>query len=190
MRLTIEKSELHATVREGYQLLLRADAELYLPIDRPKMLDFYKRMAETCMRWAREVYGEGLRKSFAELESIRERSQFRTQRYRLCIHTPWQEGQYAVFLCESELLGQWREPQKSYHRISHVWNTEEELILPFSQILRNFGLRLTKDMMPFHPDGIYPTEKEMVFFRNVSDHTPFLEKKIERESNKEVAQRK
>ena len=50
--MNVIKEELHATVREGYQILMRADAELYLPEEKPRMLEFYKRMAQTCMRWA------------------------------------------------------------------------------------------------------------------------------------------
>ena len=177
-----EKIEMHATVREGYQILLRADAELLMPEDKPKIREFYQRMADTCMKWAEQVYGENLRKEFSELEGIREKSQFRTQRYTMRMRCPWEEGKYAAIICESKLTGQWKEPQKSYHRISHVWNTEEESILPFPQILRNFGLRLSKDMLPFRPDGIYPEGEQMVFFRNVSDRTPFLEQKLSRNS--------
>jgi hypothetical protein len=82
-------------------------------------------------------------------------------------------------------LGQWREPQKSYHRISHVWNLDEQLILPDSEILRGFGLRLTRNMLPFRPDGIYPCGDKMVFFRNVTEHLPFVERRIPREMGRE-----
>ncbi|MBR2020122.1 MAG: hypothetical protein IKA05_06965 [Clostridia bacterium] len=178
--MNTETVKQHATVREGYQILLRADAELLIPVDKPKMRGFYLKMADTCMKWAEEIYGEELKREFAELETIRERSQFSTQRYRLRIRCPWEEGIHAAFLCESTLTGQWKEPQKSYHRISHVWNTEEESILPFSQILKSFGLRISKQMLPFPPDGMYPEGEEMVFFRNVTDQTPFLEKRLPR----------
>ena len=179
--MNVTKKELHATVREGYQILMRAEAELYLPADYMRICEFYERMADTCMRWAEDIHGAALRHEFLQMESIREKSQYRMQTYRLRIHCPWEEGIHAVFLCESELLGQWREPQKSYHRISHVWNLEEELILPQSQILRDFGLRITRSMLPFRPDGIYPCGSKMVFFRNVTDHLPFVEKTLPRE---------
>ena len=182
--MNIEKIEMQATVREGYQILLRARAEINFFEDKPKMREFYQRMADTCMRWAEEVYGKSLQKDFLELEGIRERSQFQPQSYHLRIHSPWQEGKYAAILCESKLLGQWREPQKSYHRISHVWNLEEELILPFPQILKRFGVHLSKEMLPFRPDGIYPLGEQMIVFRNVTDHTPFLEKRIPRSIKK------
>lgn len=176
------KKELHAVVREGYQILMRADAELYLPEGKARMTEFYERMAQTCMRWAEEVHGAALRHDFLQMDSIREKSQFRMQTYRLRIYCPWEEGRHAVYLCESELLGQWREPQKSYHRISHVWNLDEELILPESQILRGFGLRITRSMLPFRPDGIYPSGDKMVFFRNATDHLPFVERKLPRDA--------
>ena len=179
--MNIEKSERHATVREGYQILLRADAEVLEPLDKPKIRAFYRNLGETCMRWAQDIYGEALRKEFLSLEGIRERSLFRTQRYQLRMRTVWEEDGHAAVVCESWLSGQWREPQKSYHRISHVWNLSEETALPFSEILSRFGMRLKKDMLPFRPDGIYPLEREMVFFRNVSDHMPFLEKRLPRE---------
>lgn len=176
--MNIEKTELHATVREGYQILLRADAYLLMPTDKPKIRAFYEKMSQTCMKWAQEVHGEGLRKEFLALDGIREKSRFRTQRYRMQMSCPWQAERYVAFLCESELTGQWKTPQKSYHRISHVWDTEEELILPFSQILKQFGMPLTKEKLPFRPDGIYPMGDQLVFFRNVTDQMAFLEKKL------------
>ncbi|MBE6553502.1 MAG: hypothetical protein E7666_04075 [Ruminococcaceae bacterium] len=182
--MNLIKKEMHATVREGYQILMRADAELYLPEECPKMLEFYERMAQTCMRWAEEVHGEALKRDFAEVESIREKSQFHTQHYKLRIHVPWVEDGYAVYLCESELLGQWREPQKSYHRISHVWSVKEELILPQAQILHGFGMKLTRNMLPFRPDGIYPCGDKMIFFRNATDNLPFVEQRLSREIKK------
>ena len=133
------------------------------------------------MRWAQEIYGEALRRELLALESIREKSQFGTQRYQMRMRIPFEEGKHAVFLCESKLTGQWREPQKSYHRISHVWNLTEETLLPFSEILCRFGIRLKKDMLPFRPDGIYPDADEMVFFRNGSEQAPFLEKRLTRQ---------
>ena len=179
--MNTESRELHATVREGYQILLRANGILFLPTDKPKICEFYQKTAKTCIQWAQGVYGERIRREFLSLESLRERSQFRTQYYRLTVRCLWEEGIYATFLCESELTGEWKMPQQSYHRISHVWNTQEETVLPLSQILRNFGLRLRRDMLPFRPDGIYPEGDQMVFFRNAGERSAFLEKRIPRE---------
>ena len=178
--MTVEKKELHATVREGYQILLRAESEYWLPVGRPRICGFYETMIDTCMKWVLEIYGERLRQEFLSLESVREKSQFRTQRYRMLIHIPWEEDGLAVFLCESQLTGQWKIPQKAYHRISHVWNLEEESILPPAQILQAFGVKLKREMLPFRPDGIYPVGEDLIFFRNASDSLPFAEQKLPR----------
>ena len=45
--MKMERCERHGTVREGYQILLRADAELLLPEDKPLMRAFYEHMGET-----------------------------------------------------------------------------------------------------------------------------------------------
>ena len=180
----LEKTEQRRVVREGYQILLRAEAELLLPPGKEKMKWFYEKMAETCMKWAESIYGERLRSEFLNLESLRERSHFRTQNYRFSMRSPWSEGVWTVLLCESTLTGQWKQPENSYHRVSHIWNVEEELLLPFSEILQNFGMRLEKNQLPFRPDGIYPEGDEMVFFRNADEKTRFLERRFSRESGK------
>ncbi|MBQ2735732.1 MAG: hypothetical protein IJF33_07855 [Clostridia bacterium] len=179
--MNTERREMHATVREGYQILLRANVTLFLPIDKPKICKFYQKTAKTCIQWAETVCGERLREEFLSLETMRERSQFRTRRYEMHVHCVWEDGLYAAFLCESEITGEWKLPQKSYRRMSQVWNLQEETVLPFGQILRNFGFKLRKDMLPFRPDGIYPEGNQIVFFRNSGDHTSFLEKKLPRE---------
>ena len=182
--MKLEKIEKRLVVREGYQILLRAEAELLLPVDKPKIAWFYEQTAKTCMKWAEEVRGEALRREFLALEGVREKSRFATQRYRFSMRCPWEEGDWIVLLCESTLTGQWRSPQTSYHRISHVWNCREELILPFSQILSTFGMQLEKKQLPFRPDGIYPEGDDMVFFRNVTENMRFLESRLPRTSPK------
>ncbi len=176
--MRIEAEERHGTVRDGYQLLLRANAELLLPTELLKIRDFYDRLCNICMTWAMEVHGEKLKREFSELETIREKSCFRAQSYRFRMRVPWMDEKYAVFLCESVLKGQWSEIPNSYHRISHVWNVEEQTILPFSQILQVFGVKIKKDMFPFRPDGIYPDEDGLVIFRNATQTSPFAEKKF------------
>ncbi len=178
--MKIEKIERHGTVREGYQILLRAEARLLIPEEKPLMKEFYLHLSQTCMTWAQAVYGEALRKDFLALEGVKEKSQFGSQHYSLQMRIPWETESYAAILCESRLVGQWKEPQKSYHRISHVWNLEEETLLPFPEILKRFGLPVPERKLPFRPDGIYPEGDRMVFFRNVSDRTPFLEQKLSR----------
>ena len=184
--MKMERIEERAVVREGYQILLRAEAELYLPENKPKMRWFYQKMIETCMKWAEKIHGEKLRREFLAIEDLRERAQFRTQRYRFTMRSPWESDFWIALVCESTLTGQWKEPQNSYHRISHIWNVEEELLLPFSQILENFGMKVERNQLPFRPDGIYPEGNEMVFFRNASENTRFLESRLPREIPKPI----
>ncbi len=181
--MNMEKSERHTVVREGYQILLRAEAICLRFSDQPVMQAFYERLSDTCMQWAQSVYGERLRREFLALDSTREKSQFGTQHYFLQMRCVWERDGLAAILCESKLTGQWKEPQKSYHRISHVWNTAEETLLPFDEILRSVGFHLPREKLPFRPDGIYPDGEHIVCFRNVTDQTPFLEKKIPLDTN-------
>ena len=178
--MNFEKTEMHATVCEGYQILLSADALLLMPTDYPKIRAFYETLANNCVKWAVEVHGEGLRREFATLESLRDRAGFRLQRYRLRMKIAYEDPYYAAIVCESNLSDQWREPQKSYHRISQVWDLREQSILPLSQVLSHFGMRVAKRDLPFPPDGIYPEDGSLVCFRNVTNCTPFLEKKLPR----------
>ena len=178
--MKMEKIERHAVVREGYQILIRAESELLVPAGKEKIRWFYEKTSETCMNWAAKIQGEKLRKEYLALESTKEKSQFRMQRYHLSMRCPWESGKWIALLCESTLTGQWRMPHNSYHRISHVWNVEEELLLPFAQILENFGMKVEKSRLPFRPDGIYPEGDEMVFFRNPSEKNKFLESRLPR----------
>ena len=173
-----ETKELHATVREGYQILLRAEATCRLPMEAPKIRAFYETMVDTCMKWVLEIHGERVRREFLALESVREKSQFRTQGYRMAVHIPWERDGMAVFLCESQLSGDRETPQKAYHRISHVWVLADEVILPQSEILQIFGVRLKRELLPFRPDGIYPVGEELVLFRNATEGLPFAERRL------------
>lgn len=178
--MDFEAEERHKTVRDGYQLLLRAHAELILPTAFPEIREFYNRLCDICMTWATEVHGEMLKSDFAKLEGIHEKSCFRAQSYRFQMRIPWSDENYAAFVCESILKGQWSDIPNSYHRISHVWNLREQSVLPFSQILKVFGIRLTKPMFPFRPDGIYPDGDGMILFRNATRTAPFAEKRFAR----------
>ncbi|MBE6601319.1 MAG: hypothetical protein E7637_02285 [Ruminococcaceae bacterium] len=180
--MKLEKTERRRVVREGYQILLRAEAELWVPCGKEKIKRFYETMADTCMKWAETIYGERLRGEFLNLETLRERSHFHTQCYRFSMRSPWLEGKWAALLCESTLTGQWKQPESRYHRVSHVWNVEEEQLLPFSQILENFGMNVEKNQLPFRPDGIYPEGNEMVFFRNADESSRFLERRFPRQT--------
>ena len=136
--------------------------------------------------WAKEIHGERLRRELIKLEDVRERAQMQTCRYQMRMGVVWEENRFSAILCESELTGQWKIPQKGYHRIAHVWDTEEELILPVSEILKIFDLHLPSGALPFRPDGVYPEGEELVFFRNVTDTHPFLEQRLQFGKDKKI----
>ncbi len=176
--MKIEKSEMHATVREGYQILLRAEAKLLMPVEYADICAFYEQTANACMRWVTEVYGERVRRAFSALESVRERSGFYTRTYRFQMRVPWESDTLAAILCETELRGNGYEGERSYRRLCHVWSLDEQTVLPQSQILEVFRFPLKSRSLPFRADGVYPEGRFMVFFRNASENRLFLEKKL------------
>ena len=176
--MELEYLEIRKTVRHGYQVLLRVEGELALPTDAPKIRSFYEDLSATCLTWAQEQYGEKLKSEYSALESTKERARFRTQKYRFRIRRCFEDERLASFLCESAFAEPWSGNVEGYHRLSHVWNKEEETLLPPSQILKAFGFRLEKRMLPFSPDGIYPEGEDLVIFRNATDHLSFAEKRF------------
>ena len=176
--MELELLEMRKTVRHGYQVLLTIEAEICLPTEAPKIRAFYQKLAEACLDWAQNGYGEQLKNEFSALESNKERAQFRAQKYQLRMRKCFENQDYIAFLCESALMGRWSGAWDGYRRISHVWNKAEELLLPQAQILRAFGFRLLGKDLPFHPDGIYPEGDSLVLFRNANERYGFLEKKF------------
>ncbi len=184
--MNFEEKEMRLSVRDGYRILLRAEAFLLLPAEHAKIAEFYKGLAGRCMEWAEETHGERLKAEYAALTSIPEKAAFRTQRYLFRMRKVFENEQYLAMICESKLTEQWKAPNKSYHRLSHVWNLKEGSMLPFSQILSVFGPKLPKKAFPFPPDGIYPEGEKTVFFRNPTESAPFMEKALPREVKVEI----
>lgn len=175
MNTTTEKRG--ACVREGYQVLLRAEAELVLPEGKDVIGNYYRLLAEKCMSWATEVHGERIRRDFLSLEDLHDRALWRAQKYRFLMRIPWQSEHYIAILCESYLLGQRQEVQNSYHRLSHVWHLEEESILPIQQILELFGGGVKMRELPFVPEGVYPDGGELIFYKNPTAEAPLAQAK-------------
>ena len=169
--------QLQATVREGYQVLLRAEAELVLPEGKDVIGNYYRLLANKCMSWATEVYGERIRRDFLSLEDLHDRALWRSQKYRFLMRIPWQSEHHIAILCESYLLGQRQDMQNSYHRLSRVWNLAEESILPIPQILELFGCGIKTKELPFVPDGVYPDGEELIFYKNPTLETPLAQRK-------------
>ena len=169
--------QIRSTVREGYQVLLRAEAELVLPEGKDVIKKYYELLANKCITWATEVYGERIRSEFLSLEDLHERALWRVQKYRFSMRIPWQSEHHMAILCESYLLGRKEERQSSYQRLSHVWNLSEESILPMGQVLELFGGGIKKRELPFLPDGIYPEGEELIFYKNPTNEAPGAQKK-------------
>lgn len=176
--MIFEKKEQYAVVREGYQILLRAESEMIIPKGKDRICTFYTNMARTCMSWAEQIEGERLRSAFLKLESPREKAQFQSLRYRLSSSIPWMDEAYMAVLCTSTFTGQWKIPDQRVFKISHVWSLEDELLVPIPQILELFEIKLGKKQLPFRADGVYPQGDYMVFFRNATEKNRFLEERI------------
>lgn len=176
--MNFEERKIKKTVREGYQLLLGAEARLLLPVEKREICRYYEALAEKCMQWAVEIHGTLLQKEFLALETAMEKARFQTERYRFSMRCVMETEEHIVLLCESRLLCRQGKGKDGYHRISHVWNLDEETVLPFSQILNVFGGRIKKQVLPFSPDGIYPEGDELIFFKNPTADAPFSEFRI------------
>lgn len=176
--MNFEAREIKRIVREGYQILLRAEASLMLPTEQPQIRNYYEALCEKCMQWAVEVHGEQLRKRFLSLESAAQKARFPMERYRFSMGGIMEARGHAVILCESRLQALGGGTGNEYYRISHVWNLEEETVLPTGQILRAFDVSVKKREVPFRPDGVYPAGGNMIFFKNPTENTPFSEFQI------------
>ena len=174
--MELEEVKLRRSVREGYIVLLRAEALLVMPVGYEKICDFYRRVADACMNWAVEVYGEHLRAQFLSLASVREKSGFRTQQYRFWMRVPWEEGDFVTILCESERAS--TDGERDFYRISHTWNTKEQTALPIKQVLQLLEKRPSVKDFPFQPDGVYRERDKLVIYQNKTDKNVFGEVKL------------
>ncbi len=176
--MKLEHSQLNATVRQDYQVLLRAHASLQLPTEQMQIRDFYTTLGQRCIHWAKNELGEQLRAAYLGTEDSRERARMRTVFYRLEMRAEPCSALHWVVLCESSLSGNTETMGNWYYRLAHVWNIKEETILPLSQVMRLFSLQLPVKKLPFPPDGIYPQDGQMIFYRNQTPSHRFLEEKI------------
>lgn len=161
--IAYETERCHTAVREGYRSILQADSELRLPVERERIRDFYRRMREACVRWAEQAEGERLREQYLALEDHGDRARFRTAQYRLRCEPVWESYPYLSYLCCSSFEAGGRAIQRV---MAQVWQTEEQTLLPMSQILRIFPAAVSPKRPPFRPDGVYVLERELVFYRN------------------------
>jgi hypothetical protein len=150
-------------VREGYRSILQTDSQLTLPTAWERIRAFYLRMGESCLRWAEQAEGERLRGQYLALEDHSQRARFRTGQYRLRCQPVWEEFSYLSYLCRSEFEADGAVIRRV---MAQVWNTEEQTLLPMSQVLRIFPTVTPKKRPPFRPDGVYVLGGELVFYRN------------------------
>ena len=174
--MELEEMVWKRSVREGYTVLLKAEAKLLLPKDCAEMRDFYQRLADACMNWTIDVYGERLRTQFLSLSDVREKSRFRTQQYRFWMRIPWQDAEYLTMLCESERTTP--EGGCDFYRVAHTWKLAEQTALPTEQVMRLFGARIGKRELPFSADGIYREGDKLVIFQNKTEKNGFREAKL------------
>lgn len=174
--MEIRTERRRVAVREGYQILLRATADIYIPDGLARICEFYSRTADACMKWAEEAEGKRLLEAYESLTSHTERSKFRTCEYRLECRPVWKNEGYAAWVCESKLTG--RECGEVMRRTSQVWKLEEQTLLPQGQILHLCRITSKQKRPPFHPDGIYPLGGELVFFRNAPPGNPVREFRV------------
>ena len=171
-----EERSLQRSVREGYTVLLRAKAKLLLPQSCNEIRQFYERCAEAGLAWAEEVYGERVRADFLGREGIVQRSQFRTHLYCFDMQIPWQELPLVAILCESQrgVLG------TPFDRfcIAHVWNLDEQTVLPKKQALQALGANARRRDIPFRYDGFYREGDKLVIFQNPTAKSKFLEARL------------
>lgn len=167
----------HTAVREGYRSILQADTELWLPTGYGKMEDYYCRVWEACVKWAETAEGERLREAYLSISDHMERARFQTASYHLTCAPVWEELPYVAYLCRSVLkIGH----RKTERVMAQVWNIEEQTLLPMGQVLRVFPTQTEKKRIPFRPDGVYPLDEELVFYRNENGEREYCEYRMKR----------
>jgi hypothetical protein len=165
----------HAAVREGYQLLLRADSQLLLPMEKARICEFYRRMSDACLKWATAAEGERIRSAYLSMESNRERAHLRLAVYQLSCKPVFERGAYVAWVCESVMRGEGKE---TVRRMAQVWNVEEETMLPMRQILELFRVKRSCKRPAFRPDGVYPMGEDLVFFKNADGREEMKETRV------------
>jgi hypothetical protein len=173
--MELERQTLRGSTVEGYRILLRAQAELLLPLEYPVIREFYITLARRCIEWTCEVTGERLRARYLALDTNAERAHFDTRTYRFAMRYCDTDDRHAAIVCESRFSGDGE--RIAYRRISHVWYLAEQTLLPPSQIIKRYsqGRRVS---VGFPPDGIYPENGDLVLFKNATEKTDFTEKRI------------
>ncbi len=173
--MKMERENIRRVVREGYRILLRAQAELELPEDYETIADYYRRMGEACLEWVTAAEGERILAEYNAIEDTVERARYQTAWYRLCCRCVWERDGHAAWVGESIL----HLPNGPIVRkTAQVWNLKEQTVLPKGQILKLCKPLPKQSRPPFRADGVYPEGTELIFFRNATTKTSFSEFRI------------
>ncbi len=166
--------EMQRTVREKYQIILRAHFHAVLPEGYPRIEAFYRKTAQLCMEWAEKEYGAGLLAEYGRLETLRERSNFGVHRIQFTVRAVWEDAHLLAVLTERKVKGTHLLPKDLYYLNAAVWNKAEQTVLPAKQVQRYFQLRGVNRKCGFAPDGLYPNEEGApVCYKNATASSPF-----------------
>ena len=169
---------LRGAVREGYQILLRAECALLLPDGYERIEEYYRKLGQKCLSWIVEVHGERLRECFAAAESVREKAGFGTADYRFGMRCTFCDETMLSMVCDTVLTGRLCAEELRQRRASAVWLLSEQTMLPHEQVTSRFSLTGKQTRVGFVPDGVYPEGDSMVFFKNAVGGREFCEQRI------------
>ncbi len=163
MEWELYTESIREVVREGYRVLLTAEATLALPVGMERIGQFYRQMCRACLEWVKQGEGERLRREYLAFEDPMERARMAGARYTLRCVPVYRDEHYAAWECVSILRSDTGLPRE--RRMAQTWCLSEQTGLPFGQILRAFPTQ-KRERPAFRPDGVYPKGDLLVFYRN------------------------
>ncbi len=172
--------DMQRTVRQRYQILLRAHIHAELPDAYPRIADFYRSAAQRCMDWAEGEFGARLFAEYTELETLRQRSEFGVHRIQFTIRLGYEDARILTVLCERRAKGARILPKEFYYLCADVWNKRDEMLMPMRQVQHLLRIRDLRRACEFAPDGLYPNEEGIpIAYLNAGSEVPFRERRFE-----------
>ncbi len=161
-------------VREDYRVLARCEVEIEVPEGHPNIALFYQKTAGAAVRWSEEVLAKKVKNEYALLPDVWAKARFLPYRFCLRGKTVFEDLEYVAVVCQAVLS---HGNEREVRRAAQVWSKREGTLLPSRLVKRLFGGKKMSLPKGFRADGCYPTNGEMIFFRNPTAKEPFLEKK-------------
>lgn len=122
------------SVCQDFQVLMRTEVKIPIPVAYPVIRDFYQAMTDTVLRWTTEREGERLREAYLAAET-RERARYRTKLFRVWGEVLPTNGDWFALVCHARQIGRHgAETQSSLQ----VWNLPEQTLLPSKEIIFRF----------------------------------------------------